>query len=41
MDKDDTISIFNHDVIVTVKQFAAEGKPYPSIGFAVSCSVLI
>lgn len=37
MDRDDTISIFDHDIDVTVDQIPKEGeKPYTSIGFAVS-----
>lgn len=39
MDKDETISLFQHDIEVTVDQIDADvddDKPYPSIGFAVS-----
>ena len=37
MDTDGTISIFDHDIGVTVDQIPEENeKPYPSIGFAVS-----
>ena len=37
MDRDDTISVFDYDIDVTVDQIPEEDeKPYTSIGFAVS-----
>ena len=37
MDRGVTLSIFEHVIEVTVDQIPEEdGKPYPSIGFAVS-----
>ena len=36
VDNDDTISLFTHDIKVTLNQLSDDEKPYPSIGFAVS-----